>query len=171
MRINQSLESDLPSGCISLTLLFSFFSKWQNTCSWPFKVATNDAIFPFLHRRKKFGIGERSEISRSLEVSRTTSTEPVNKDLEDNIALEETNKQFFSCSEVAHQGKYVGCVTPLSFSQASLKKAYMIIKISCQITTLLTKTFCLFQYYFFNHLENLSLLANRNIFHSWRASA
>ena len=98
MRINQSLESDLPFGCISLTLLFSFFSKWQNTCSWPFKVATNDAIFPFLHRCKKFGIGERSEISRSLEVSRTrgsTSTEPVNKDFEDNIALEETNKQTY----------------------------------------------------------------------------
>ena len=81
----------------------------------------------------------------------STSTEPVNKDFEDNIALEQTNKQIstiFSCSELANQGKYVGCVTPLSFSQASQKKTCLIIKINCQITTLLTKNFCLFRVIF-----------------------
>ena len=102
----------------------------------------------------------------------STSTEPVNKDFEDNIALEETNKQIstiFSCSEVAKQGKYVGCVTPLSFLQASQKKTYLIIKINFQITTLLTSACS--NTIFLNHLENFSSLANRNIFHSWRASA
>ena len=48
-----------------------FCCKWQNGC---LQVASNDAIFPFLCWYKKcWGIRERSEISRSLGVSRTRS--------------------------------------------------------------------------------------------------
>ena len=96
MRINQSLESDLPFGCISLTLLFFSFLSGKILVRDLLRLQLMTQFSHFFTAVRSLG-QERDLRYRGAQKFRgpagNTSTEPVNKDFEDNIALEAINKQ------------------------------------------------------------------------------